>query len=307
MSWQDLGLIFRVNKQSHWMQSHAYVPTALDLEDRIRVYIAAWDEQKYGRLGYIDVHPHNPTEILGISEKPILEDAKTGSFDEHGVTPLSVIKYKDEIRLYYAGWQQVDDPYVRYKLFMGLCISECQGDKFVRFSEAPVVGPTNQNYIFRSGGFFLHEKNNWHCWYGEHVDQVEYDGKLGPRYSLNYMSSPDGLNWPSQSTPSLPIADGRINGYGRGNVWVKNDIYNALFSVRGSDGLYRKIIRLQSKDKINWTEKTNDDFEFTPARTLDNQNEVCFPNLIFRQDKIIMFYNGNEFGREGLRAAIYTL
>ena len=50
MSWTDLGLIFRVDRLSEWAQSHAYVPTALDLGDRIRVYVAFWDADKHGRV-----------------------------------------------------------------------------------------------------------------------------------------------------------------------------------------------------------------------------------------------------------------
>src|SRR5436853_5132191 len=105
MSWTDLGLIFRVERLSNWAQSHAYVPTALDLGDRIRVYAAFWDAHKHGRLGYIDVDGDDPTKVLSFSSQPILADAGPGCFDSNGVTPLSIVRDGSTLRLYYAGWR----------------------------------------------------------------------------------------------------------------------------------------------------------------------------------------------------------
>ena len=51
MSWHDYGLIFKVNNLADWIVSHAYVPTAIALDDRIRVFVAFLDAYKFGRLG----------------------------------------------------------------------------------------------------------------------------------------------------------------------------------------------------------------------------------------------------------------
>lgn len=43
MRWDKLGVVFNVQGRSAWMHSHAYLPTAIVLEDRIRVFLAFRD------------------------------------------------------------------------------------------------------------------------------------------------------------------------------------------------------------------------------------------------------------------------
>ncbi len=89
MNWERLGRIFNANGQTKWMQSHAYLPTAYEIDaDRIRVFLAFRDEHQVGRLGWIDVSSSDPTHAIGFSERPALDVGRPGAFDDNGVTPL---------------------------------------------------------------------------------------------------------------------------------------------------------------------------------------------------------------------------
>ena len=124
MAWHDYGLIFKVNNLADWIVSHAYVPTAIALDDRIRVFVAFLDAYKFGRLGFVDVDLNDPTIVVGHSIKPLLSDSNGEAFDNSGVTPLCVLDDGDHIKLYYAGWKTYANENKRYELFTGLAIGD---------------------------------------------------------------------------------------------------------------------------------------------------------------------------------------
>ncbi|MDH5723732.1 MAG: hypothetical protein OEY94_10495 [Alphaproteobacteria bacterium] len=314
MSWKDYGVIFKVDDLAPWAKSHFYVPTAISLGDVIRVYGAFWDENNYGRLGYVDLDANDPSKVIEFSRKPILDDAPQGLFDCDGVTPLSIVKEDDELRIYYAGWQKFNQTDKRYTIFTGLVISYDNGLTFQRFSNDPVIGPRTDKETVRTGGFTqIFQGNNasehvWRTWIATHVKDVDLNGKVTPAYNLETMISKDGKEWPDKQEVVFPIKENEILGYGRSAIW-KDDVvgkFKGLFSVRSWDARYYGIYYSESYDGLEWDELSLDNrMSFSVSDTCDNQSEVCFPSLIHQDNRIFMFYNGNDFGKEGLRLAIW--
>ncbi|MDP9195309.1 MAG: glucosyl hydrolase [Pseudomonadota bacterium] len=305
MSWQDLGVIFPVSQLSDWAASHAYVPTAIALDDRIRVFVAFWDANRTGRPGFIDVDPEDPRKILGYSPRPLIPDSEPGCFDCDGITPLSVVRDGTGLRLYYAGWRRLDTE-ARYTLFTGLAFSHDRGLSFQRHDRHPVIGPNTPGCTVRTGGVVLHDQGKWRCWYAEYQGQITVGDKTVPSYQLSTMDSADGIHWPDTSRMVFPVRPGHIFGYGRSAIWKEQGQYHGLFSIRHVDGGYRYMGYATSPDGYTWTEPGQEGMAFSAEDTLDGQKEVCFPGLIFQNGRIIMFYNGNDFGRAGLRAAIWN-
>ena len=164
MSWKDHGVIFKVDHLSEWASSHAYVPTAIELPDRIRVFVAFWDRHRYGRLGYIDVDASDPTNILGYSKHPVVEDTRPPAFDNSGVTPLCIVPEADCLRLYYAGWNVHEDPNIRYQLFTGLLIGDKYGRNFKRYDTKPVISGRSSSEHIRTGGQVIKEAGGYRCY-----------------------------------------------------------------------------------------------------------------------------------------------
>src|SRR5688572_1156000 len=89
--WHKLGKVYTANSPSGWARSHAYIPTSILRDEKtIRVFCAFLDENKIGRIGFVDVCSGDPTHVLCVSDSPALDIGKPGAFDDHGVTPLSV-------------------------------------------------------------------------------------------------------------------------------------------------------------------------------------------------------------------------
>lgn len=307
MSWQDLGVIFAVNNLSNWAASHCYVPTAIQLHDRIRVYASFWDQNKYGRLGYVDVAIDDPTEVIGYSPAPILEDSKIGLFDCDGVTPLSlVVNSNEDIRLYYAGWQKFDLPNKRYTLYTGLATSDNNATVFKRHTQNAIIGPRNHDDLVRTAGVVRNDDGLWRTWFASYNKTVAINNKLTPCYNLNTMSSADGIHWNNDEKTVFEVVDNAIMGYGRSAIWQDKNTYHGLFSARSWDAKYYNMLYSTSQDGITWQPLSSDGMAFTVKHTCDNQTEVCFPSIIRQENRTLMFYNGNDFGKEGLRLAIWT-
>ena len=120
-----MGLIYLPDGSLPWARSHAMLPTPLDLGDgRLRIYVASLDDDGVGRIGYVDVDISDPSRVLAVAAEPVLDVGQPGAFDDNGVNPCSVVRWGDEVRLYYIGYQLA--VHVRYLLFSGLVRSHCE-------------------------------------------------------------------------------------------------------------------------------------------------------------------------------------
>jgi hypothetical protein len=296
--WNDLGVVFHVRGQRPWMTSHGYVPTAYVRPDRIRVFAAFWDQDRIGRVGYVDLDRDDPTRVIGHSEAPVLGVGAPGTFDEHGTTPMSIVADGDTLRLYYAGWQRSAS--VRYFLFTGLAISHDGGETFVRVSDVPVLDRIAGHHLVRTG-FIARHGGVWKAWIAQSDGLIDVAGKPTPSYSLDYLESDDGVVWPAASTRCLDQGREGIFGYGRSAIWSDGEIYHAMLSVRRHDG-YR-IEYSDSPDGIRWRAPEPDGFSLSPRQTRDHQTETMFPSVARVDDNHYVFYNGDDFGRDGVRCA----
>lgn len=66
-------------------------------ERRIRVYVAMCDASTVGRIGYVDVDARDPTKVLAVSARPVLDIGEPGCFDDNGVNPISIVRCGDEV------------------------------------------------------------------------------------------------------------------------------------------------------------------------------------------------------------------
>jgi hypothetical protein len=140
-------------------------------------------------------------------------------------------------------------------------------------------------------------------WFADFVENTMIGGKVTPSYSLSVIESDDGISWPDVGIKVFDVND-QIFGYGRSAIWREDDRYIGLFPIRYRDGGYRNIEYSESSDGIRWNPLSMSRFAFGPQHTCDRQQEVCFPSVIRQESQIILFYNGNQFGRDGLRCAV---
>lgn len=301
MKWQKKGLIFKTDKQFDWMSSHAQCPTAIVLEDRIRIFFSARLENQQSLPTFIDVERDNPKKIIALNPNPVLERGRRGTFDENGIIPSYFISKEDQLFFYYAGWSQCKN--VPYKNFTGLAISDDNGLTFTKFSEAPVFSLNQYDPLSATGPCIVFKDNRFIAIYSTGVDWLEIDGKLEHTYQLTYAISKDGIYWSASGKLIFQSLD-QLEADCKPCIIENEGVYHMWFSKRGSrnfrkpgDTAYRLAYAF-SVDMINWT---RDDAKagIDVSEEGWDSDMICYPHIVKVEDKYLMFYNGNDFGKSG--------
>ena len=300
MNWKKLGLIFVANGQAPWAHSHAFLPTPLLKPDgNIRVYVAFLDRHRVGRIGYVDVDGRDPRRVLAVSPEPVLDVGEPGTFDDNGVTPVSIVEHAGKQYLYYAGWQL--GVKVRYYLFTGVAISE-DGETFTRCSKTPILDRSDAELYVRTAAHVHVRDGRWKMWYAGGDSWIDVNGKAMPTYHLRYLESADGIHWPKDGPVCLRFRSKDEFGFGRPHVIEQDDGYRMWYSIRTTSRGYR-LGYAESRDGVEWVRKDDQvGIDVSPAGW--DSEMICFGAVVRAAGGTFLFYNGNNYGETGVGAAV---
>ena len=303
--WNKKGLIFSPNERHDWMYSHAQIPFPVDFGDFIRVYFATREKyigtqvRAYG--GFVDLDKKNLKNILKVSDKPLIDLGDLGEFDEHGSMPCSVVKHNGEYYLYYVGWQRRVS--VHYDWEIGLAKS-IDGERFKKISRGPLMGPTlDEPYLNSTPIVYKLSETDWHMFYHTGKKWIKEGDKLESQYIIKHATSKDGINWKRNNKQVLPLKV-KNECQTSPSIFEKDGLYHMLFCFREGldfrndrDKSYR-IGYASSKDLFNW--ERNDNMVGIDISSSGWDSEMIeYPHVTKINNKYIMFYCGNHFGKEG--------
>ncbi|WP_425060462.1 hypothetical protein SCACP_11760 [Sporomusa carbonis] len=289
------GLIFSPEGKFLWAKHSALQPTPIMLRDgEIRVYIGLRDELGVSRVGYVDVSADNPSEVLRYSLKPVLDIGMPGAFDDNGVVPAAIVNRGDALFLYYAGYQLLQK--ARFSVFGGLAISHDGGETFQRYQQTPILERTEEATLFRVIHSIIYDEGVWKVWYGAGSHFVQGKFKSLPVYNIRYLESPDGLSFPSRGEVCIATT-GNEHRVGRPYVFKENGLYKMFFGS-GTEKVAYRLDYAESYDGVAWKRKSEEvNMPYLP-QDFDSQMS-CYPAIIKYQEKVYMFYNGNNYGESG--------
>lgn len=304
--WDKRGLIFKINNQWDWVKSHACVPTAIELENVIRVYFAPRNKKGQSIPVFIDVDKENPDNILRISEKPIIDLGEVGTFDDGGIMPCSIIKKNGLFYMYYVGWNPSVS--VPYRNSIGLIISE-DGENFKRLYKGPVIDRNLNEPFFTASPCVMFEDGIWKIWYASSTGFVKVgNGGYSPLYHIKYAESIDGVNW-DRNNISCITPKNEFECTARPSLIKENGIYKMWYCYRGSFD-YRdgedsyKIGYAESFDGVNW-DRMDEKVGIQLSEEGFDSKMMTYPSVIDVNGDKHMFYNGNSFGKEGIGLATH--
>ncbi|MBF0318711.1 MAG: hypothetical protein HQL01_02730 [Nitrospirae bacterium] len=300
MKWIKKGLIFCPDGSLHWAKTHAMVPVPeLLTPDILRIYLTFCDDKGIGRLGYIDVSANDVSQVISISNEPLLDIGAPGTFDENGALTCSVVTLPDKTKMaYYAGFELGHR--IRYRLLTGVALSS--GGKFQRLRQVPILERSDKELYFRGGPFVVYEGDYFKMWYVAGSGWIDIDGKPMPVYTINYIESKDGINWPPEGKICIDIGSEEEHGFGRPYVIHENGIYKMFYSIRIKHKGYR-IGYAESSDGVLWSRKDDEAGIDVSGSGWDSET-VCYAAVITVKGTAYMFYNGNDFGRTGVGYAV---
>lgn len=300
MKWVKKGLIYGPTGDSWWAQKWALQPTPLVRADgTIRIFVGFRTREGVSRVGYVDVNADNPSEVLNVSREPALDIGIPGAFDENGVVPCAVVEREGKLYLYYAGYQLGQK--VKFYVFGGLGISEDGGDTFTRYTEVPLCDRTNDELFFRVIHTMMCDAGRWRAWYGGGSEYTMNAGKQLPNYNIRHAEAPDGLTLSSDYQICIDTKGGEYR-VGRPYVINESGLYRMFYCAGTAERGYR-LAYAESADGVAWTRK-DDEIGIDVSPSGWDSEMQAYPSVVTCKNSTYLFYNGNDYGREGFGYAV---
>ncbi|WP_350334887.1 glucosyl hydrolase [Coralliovum pocilloporae] len=305
MQWKKHGLVYGPDGSLPWAQSHAMIPTPFQLnKDVVRVFTSFCDASGMGRPGYVDISARDPMQVLDVCQTPLIDVGKPGTFDENGAVVCSVTRASSgDVLMFYVGFELGTK--IRYRLLTGLAISHDGGQTFIKHQETPVLERSTEELFFRCGPYAKArpDGNGVDLWYVAGSEWVDVEGKDMPVYDVRHAFSPDGKTWPSSGNIILEITDDDEHGYGRPCVMPRpGGGYRMFVSVRKKSVKAYRLAYAESEDGISW-QRADHKLNLDVSESGFDSDAIMYATPFEMNGKLYVFYNGNNFGRDGFALA----
>lgn len=299
--WEDSGKVFGPDKGPDWMVTHAQVPTPLidEAAGILRVYFASRPRRDVTLMSFVDLDIEDPRRIVHVNPTPLLELGAPGTFDEHGTMPSCAVRCGDQVYLYYSGWSRTTS--VPYTNSTGLAISDDGGRTFRRAGQGPVLAKSLGDPFSATSPFVMRTAEQWRMWYCSGTGWPEIEGKYEHVYDIKEAISDDGIFWkptgkttmaanPHEEALTRPWIARTCEGW---RLWY---CHRRAADFRDGPGAYT-IASASSADLQSWEPVGHDG----PSGRTDgwDSSMQAYPALVVVQNRLLMLYNGNDFGASG--------
>jgi hypothetical protein len=312
-TWKKLGKVFSPGEQHgrHWLQTFAQAPATLMFDDFVRVYFSCRPRpdangQYVSYSAFVDLDRRDLFKVRRLSDQPILPLGATGTFDEFGIYPVSVVRHAGEVRAYYAGWTRCES--VPFNVAIGCATSRDDGETFARLGPGPVLGYSPDEPFVMSGPKIRRFGDCWYLWYIAGRKWKMVDGRAEPVYKIRMARSQDGIRWVKEERDLIESRIEVDEAQASPDVFYANGKYHMFFCYRYSAG-YRgrtfgyRVGYASSTDLLNWSR--DDSKAGIDVSEIGWDSEmISYPHVFELDGKTYLAYLGNQVGREGFGLAV---
>ena len=296
MNFRSLGIIFKPKKNLSWSLSHCMIPTVVKLNNnKIRIFFGSRNKKNISSIGFVDLcYNKSKFKAVNYSTKPVLKPGLLGSFDDNGVLPSCIIKKKKLYYLFYIGWRP--SVTTRYSLIAGLATST-NLNTFKRVSRSPILNlNNNEPYQILTAPTVIKRKDEYYMWY---VSCNKWKDKNLPFYDIKFAISKNLIDWKQTGISCIKLKKSE-RAVARPFVIYENRLFKMWYCYeKNTDGY--KIGYAESNDGKKWTRKDNK-IKFLNS-FIGETKMKAYPNLITLDGETFLFYNGNNYGEEGIFCA----
>ena len=315
MNWKKLGKIFdpRDFELANNCVEFAQSPQVLIKEDRIRVYFSTRETESTGmflsHISYVDF-TRDFSKILNVSSSQVIELGELGTFDEHGIFPISPFVNNDEVWAYTCGWSRRKS--VSVETSIGLVKSHDGGDTFEREGLGPIISSSLHQPMLVGDGLVKKFGDDYHMWYMYGVRWIDQLKESPARvYKIGYAKSKNGEDWVVENRQIIPDVLNEDECQALPSVVYFNGKYHMVFCYREAVGFRKdrnkgyKLGYAYSDNLKDWIR--NDDFLDLEMNIGEWDGDMmCYPHFFILDNNMYLLYNGNSFGRYGFGLAIFT-
>jgi hypothetical protein len=284
------------NWVSHMM---APAPSPRIKEGRTEIFVGGWDEKGISSIFSFEFDLMN-LELIPATVKLQLEKGDPGAFDENGVFPASVIDFEDSWGLSYTGFQ------LGYKIphynFGGFATRRDLNSPLLRVSKAPIIDRADEGLTVRAGLSAIKldtgDKSKWISVYAAGSTFERINGKMRPNYSVyGQYSHPLEV----QDNGDLKVEYNELeHGVGRPYITTYNNLLLLFYTRRRRDFSYLPGVAISTDEGKTYIRFDQILEDVTPR--IDGQDDEMqyFPAPLIWNKKLYVFYNGNNFGQNGM-------
>lgn len=298
MNWNKHGLIFHVDKNSDWMQTHASLPFADHLKNNdFRIFFSSRNSDNRAQVGFIDIDITQPNKILNQSVNPVLSIGDLGSFDEYGIMGSSLVNFKGKKYLYYIGWNIGTS--IPFRWSIGLAISKDGGKTFEKFSKGPILDRNHIDPYMVSSPTVIYDNDLWRMYYISPTTCFYENNIFKAPYNIRYAESEDGINWKRNGVVAVDFKYQNEFAIGRASIIKENNLFRMWYSY--SIDKYR-IGYAESDDGIKW-ERKDEEVGITVSKSGWDSESIEHCYVFNHLNSKYMLYSGNDFGKSGFGLA----
>lgn len=308
MKIEKIGKIFdpRDYKLVNNCHEFAQSPQTVVYDDFIRIYFSTREKDKNGKylshVAFVDMNKQ--FEVIEVSKKTVIKLGKLGTFDEHGIFPINLLREDDKILAYTTGWTRRVS--VSVDAGIGYAISYDNGLTFEKLGDGPILG-ASLNEPFLVGDAFVKKYNDtYHMWYIHGTKWVtdNISNNFERVYKIAHAISHDGISWDKEGKN---IIEDKLNideCQALPTVVKANNMYHMFFSYRDANGFrddHEKSYKIGyafSLDLLSW-ERDDKKFKLEIINEEWDSEMQCYPHVFEMDNEFYLLYNGNKFGRFG--------
>ncbi len=297
----DIGMIPR----NDWSFEFTQAPYAIFMGQLHRIFFSTRskkdDDGNYtSYLAYVD-YDFEKRRILKTAPRPIIELGGTGTFDEHGTYPFSVLLEGNRYLGYYAGWSRKVS--VPYDVKIGMVTSiDCE--EFSKLGTGPTLGASLYEPMTISGPRIFKFNEKFHLFYlaGEKWEKDE-EGRPESIFKIRHAESDDGVSWKRQNSIIIkPILE-ENECQASPTVFQHNEVYHMFFSYkygsnfRDTDRGYR-LGYATSTDLHTW-QRNDDRLTISQSHEEWDNFDISYPSAFQIDGSWHLLYQGNQIGKAG--------
>lgn len=314
MKWKKIGRIFEFENSPFKTRyiSHAQSPQAVVYETFVRVYFSTRTLDESGKflshVQFVD-YDKNFQSIINHSEHEVIPLGNLGCFDEHGIFPLSPLRFKDEIFAYTNGWARRVS--VDVDSGIGFAISSDNGLTFQKKGNGPILSASINEPFLLGDAFVRVFDDVFYMYYifGQKWSEPTPDHPSERVYKIGFAVSNDGITWEKKNRCIIEskIDENECQALPTvikiGNRYHMYFCYRHMLDFRTKKENGYRLGYAYSDDLNHWV-RNDDKAGITTSNGSWDSDMMCYPNIVEVEGKIFLLYNGNEFGKHGFGLAV---
>jgi len=278
----------------------AQMPTPILLGDVVRVFFTNRNNQNKSTVYFIDLDKSNIRRIVNKGRLD-LERGDRGTFDHDGVMCSSVIEYNGTWLMFYVGWDTGSE--VPYRLSIGLAESSDSCRSFRKVSSGPVIDRSIFNPYFVTTPDVKKNINGFVMSYSQGMAWQMVEENPESHYVAALAFSSDLVSW-SKFTQVKEVFEEEMC-IAR-PVLHKDHLYYSKRPIRDfrqKGRGYRIVLsRFLIDDRGDF--KVNNECRVVWNNSNESILDRAYAYPIEIDGKTLLFYNGDEFGKQGFQLAV---